>query len=137
MIKVDDLIGVPFVGKGRDKHGFDCYGLAKEVFRRYGCEIPEYYAEWDNNDACTEFAHKSMNGGLWRRLEEPKEPCLMAIRFGVKRGIVNHSGVYIGNGMFIHTRERTGVCIEKINSPAWRGLIEGYYEYIGNCKEPV
>ena len=36
-----DLIGVPFVNRGRDKNtGFDCYGLVKEVFRRYGYTIP-------------------------------------------------------------------------------------------------
>ena len=55
----------------------------------------------------------------------------MAIRFGVPKGVVNHTGVYVGNGKFIHIRENVGVCVDRVNSPAWKKQIEGFYEYIG------
>ena len=42
-IKLDDLIGLPFIDGGRDPSvGFDCWGLSTEVFRRYGIELPDY-----------------------------------------------------------------------------------------------
>lgn len=141
MINYADLIGVPFIDKGRDiKQGLDCYGLCIEIFKRYGKNIPEYYKE------CTEYTdlktttniyekHKKENA-IWESInvEDITEPCLIAIRFGVPQGIVNHTGVYIGNGKFIHIRENTGVCIDRINSPAWKRMIVGCYKYIGDEK---
>lgn len=135
-VKFDDLIGVPFVNRGRDKNiGFDCYGLVKEVFRRYGYNIPEYDALYtDYSDMCR--ANELIQGNAshypWKEIKEPKIPCAIAIRLGSPDGVVNHTAVYIGNGRFIHTRERIGVNIERLDSPAWRKVIVGYYEFIGD-----
>ncbi len=136
MSKYTDLIGCPFVGSGRDYHtGLDCYGLAEEVFRRNGIEIPEYDEDYRNIELVT----KTMKGGLskpcWKKIEKGEKipvPALMAIRFGVPEPFVNHVGIYIGHGKFIHTRENTGVVIESTESPVWKHVIEGYYEYVGD-----
>ena len=134
MIKLDDLIGVPFANRGRDpKTGLDCYGLVKEVFRRYGYDIPEYDTHYHYDDMCriNELISGNIKNYPWRKLKEPKAPCLMAIRFGSPDGVVNHTAVYIGEDRFIHTREKIGVNIDRISSPAWRRVIVGYYEYVG------
>lgn len=127
---IDDLIGIPFIGGGRNIDvGLDCYGLAKEVFRRYGYELPEYMDavnEW-NNSVKTEEFYEQQKSRYWREINSPTVPCLVAISFNVPNGTVNHCGVYIGDGKFIHTRERVGACIESVESPAWRKKIEGYY----------
>lgn len=119
------------MGGGRNpQKGLDCYGLVMEVFRRYGYELPEYtdaVREWNNEKRCNEF-YNEQKSRYWKEIKNPTVPCLIAFSFNVPRGTVNHSGVYIGDGKFIHTRERVGACIESINNPAWRRLIEGYYE---------
>lgn len=131
-----DLIGVPFVNKGRDINvGFDCYGLVKEVYRRYGYNIPEYddqYKSYDDMCKISELIKGNTKHYPWKEITEPKAPCLIAIRFGSPDGVVNHTAVYIGGGKFIHTRERVGVCIDRISNPAWRRVIVGFYEYIGD-----
>lgn len=130
-----DLIGVPFIDKGRDINvGFDCYGLVKEVYRRYGYNIPEYddqYKSYDDMCKISELIKGNTKHYPWKEIAEPKAPCLIAIRFGSPDGVVNHTAVYIGGGKFIHTRERVGVCIDRISNPAWRRVIVGFYEYIG------
>lgn len=136
MINYTDLIGVPFKNRGRDvKTGVDCYGLVIEVFKRFGHNIPEYYADYDDTEAVNDLiVGKTSIKSNWQpvSIDELTVPTLLAIRFGVPKGVVNHTGVYIGNGRFIHIRENTGVCIDRINSPAWKKQIEGCYKFIGD-----
>ena len=130
-----DLIGVPFVSKGRDMNGMDCYGLVKEVYKRHGHNIPEYdsqYKDFDDTDKIDSLIKGNTLGYPWKEISEPKVPCLIAIRFGTPDGVVNHTAVYIGNGQFIHTRAKIGVNIDRISSPAWRHVIVGFYEYVGD-----
>lgn len=131
-----DLIGIPFANRGRDvKSGLDCYGLVREVYRKNGIELPEYNADYDDKEKINElmdFATHSKS--VWRKVEGNNipVPCVIAMRFNVPKGYVNHAAVYIGAGKFLHIRENAGSCIEKINSPMWKMLIEGFYEYIGD-----
>ena len=135
-IDYSDLIGVPFKNRGRDvKTGLDCYGLVMEVFKRFGKNIPEYHEDFNNvekvNALITSKTAIKTNWAKVDRLAMPV-PCLIAIRFGVPPGMVNHTGCYIGNGKFIHIRENIGVCVDNVHSPAWRKVIEGCYEYVGD-----
>lgn len=136
MIQYRDLIGVPFKNRGRDMDGFDCYGLVQEMYRRYGISIPDYTADFDDLEKVNELiTSKTAISSNWRRIEPDKElpvPCLLAIRFGTPSGIINHTGCYIGNGRFIHIRANIGVCVDRIDSPAWRHVIEGLFEYVGD-----
>lgn len=133
MVNFNDLIGVPFVNRGRNRFGYDCYGLVKEVYRRYGHEIPEYDLQYNYDDMCRvdELISGNVKNYPWKEISEPQVPCLIAMRFGSPVGVVNHTAVYIGGGRFIHCRERVGVCIDRISSPAWRRTIVGFYKYVG------
>lgn len=127
-----DLIGVPFKNRGRDvKTGLDCYGLVMEVYKRHGIRIPEYDADCRDMQKINGIIKNSMESPSWTEISEPKVPCVVAIRFGSPDGVVNHTGVYIGDDRFIHTREKIGVNIDRLSSPAWRRVIVGFYEYTG------
>ena len=135
MIKLDDLIGVPFANRGRDPEtGLDCYGLVMEVYRRYGYDIPEYDMQYHYEDMCrvNELIQGNSQNYPWKEISEPEVPCLMAIRFGSPEGVVNHTAVYIGDDCFIHARERVGVCVDRLSSPAWSRVIVGFYKYVGD-----
>lgn len=136
MIDYSDLIGVPFANRGRDiKTGVDCYGLVTEVYKRFGYNIPEYYADYDDMDAVNNLiTSKTAIKSNWERVTDNDLPipCLLAIRFGVPAGYVNHTGVYIGNGKFIHIRSNTGVCVDRVDAPSWKRMIVGCYKYVGD-----
>ena len=148
MIRYDDLIGVPFKNHGRDvKTGLDCYGLVMEVYKRFGVSLPEFDAEYDDVEKISQIINKEKSDtSSWKKCDKGNlpVPCILAIRFGVPKGVVNHTGCYIGDGKFIHIRENIGVCVDRISSPAWNRVIEGCYEYAGqeqdhagDHKEPV
>lgn len=125
-LKIYDLIGVPFVNGGRTvEEGFDCWGLCLEVFCRMGKELTDYRVSCYDFEAA--FASFDSERAAWIRHEWPDvpTPSVVAIRFNTPN--VNHVGVYVGDGKFLHTREKTGVCIERADSPAWRHRIEGFY----------
>ena len=69
-----DLIGVPFLNKGRDvKKGLDCYGLVKEVYKRHGINIPEYDDQYKNyTDMCqiSEIIKGNTKGYPWKEIKE-------------------------------------------------------------------
>ena len=50
-MKYDDLLGVPFKTRGRDKKGMDCYGLVLECLRREGKSLPDFYYMTDKEPA--------------------------------------------------------------------------------------
>ncbi|HBS59410.1 MAG: NlpC/P60 family protein [Bacillota bacterium] len=123
-IKLDDLIGLPFVDGGRDPAtGLDCWGLSTEVFRRYGIALPDYKISCEE----TSRIHDEMNEqrAFWRRCKgEIPVPALVVIRFAI---YCDHTGVYIGQGRFIHTRKEIGVNIDRVDNPTWAKRIEGFY----------
>lgn len=119
-----DLIGAPFQDGGRDKNGYDCWGLASEVFRRYGISLPDYRISAFNREAIFGQYEAVKNNYIEVSGELPV-PCLVFLRFNSTVG--NHVGVFVGNGKFIHARQKTGVCIERLDHPAYRHCIIGYY----------
>lgn len=137
MINYTDLIGTPFVNEGRDsKKGLDCYGLVKEVYRRYGIELPEYTLNYDEFEKIDALIRNQKTNPIWKKADdaEPPVPSIVCMSFGVPKGIINHTGVYIGDGKMIHTRAKIGVCVDRVDSPAWRRVIDSYYTYTGGDK---
>jgi len=124
MHQIADLIGKPFVDGGRGPDGYDCWGLASEVYRRFGKELPDY-------KICCEDAPRinqemETQRPAWLKIEAPTIPCLVVMKMGV--AFINHVGVYIGEGKFMHTRDKIGANIARIDDPNWRKRIEGYYK---------
>jgi len=122
--QLTDLIGLPFIDGGRDPAvGLDCWGLSTEVFRRYGINLPDYKISCE--DASRIHSEVKEQRPFWRRCEkEIPVPALVVIRFTV---YCDHTGVYLGQGRFIHTRKRIGANIDRIDNPAWANRIEGFY----------
>ena len=91
MIDYDDLIGIPFINGGRDRNkGFDCYGLVMEVYRRCGIALPEYTADWDDEEKINSIVQREAGTTAWHRVKAPLPvPCLVALRMGTPPGIVN------------------------------------------------
>lgn len=82
-----EFVGVPYLWGGMSPKGFDCSGLVRMVYLRYGLVLPR---------------NASQMARLGREVkpEEMKPGDLLF--FGVN-GRVTHVGMYIGDGHFIHS----------------------------------
>nr|WP_173812646.1 NlpC/P60 family protein [Dendrosporobacter quercicolus]NSL47522.1 C40 family peptidase [Dendrosporobacter quercicolus DSM 1736]SDL92783.1 NlpC/P60 family protein [Dendrosporobacter quercicolus] len=123
MVKIDDLIGQPFQDGGRGQETFDCWGMALEVYRRYGRELPDYRIS--AMDAQKIGDQMATEAPAWVEVKQPLPvPCLVVIQLSCVSW-ANHVGVYIGNGKFIHAYSKTGVIIDRIKR--WQSNIIGFY----------
>ena len=122
MFKYDDLIGSPFKDGGRTAEGLDCWGLAKECFKRQGIAVQDY----DISAMATVRIDQELrsNQTTWQEIDSPVIGCLVLINISCQ-GFANHVGIYVGNGRFIHAYANTGVCLSTIRR--WRSHIKGYY----------
>jgi cell wall-associated NlpC family hydrolase len=123
-----DLIGKPFKDRGRGPDSYDCWGLALEIFKRFGKELPNYKICCSN---VTQIHNQiEISKQEWIKCEgEPPIPSLVVMKVDdMGTNFCNHTGVYIGEGQFMHTLEKTGVVIARINHPYWRLRIEGFYK---------
>lgn len=104
--------GARYAYGGLSSRGFDCSGFVKYVYQKHGINLPHS-------------AGAQFNYGKPLSKSELQPGDLVFFRTGRSRGI-NHVGIYIGNGKFIHASSARGrVRIDSLN--------EGYYKarYLG------
>jgi len=125
LVDLSDLKMVPFKDRGRDRSGYDCYGLAMEVFRRYGIELLDYEGScWDKKAIQATFEKWREQ---WIAVDgEPPVPAMVVMKANSPEDI-NHVAVYIGNGRFIHTLDKVGVCFGEVFDPRWAKVIRGIF----------
>ena len=128
---ISDLIGIPFVDGGRDvSKGVDCWGLFMVAMKRFGYDVPDFRVP------CK--ATREIDGtlkseiGRWERIMLPVPGCGVAMSTdpGMPR-MISHFGVYVGSGKFLHTLEKTGSIISRLDDPFWKKSIRGFYRWAG------
>lgn len=130
MMTVSDLIGVPFVSRGRDPEtGLDCWGLVMEVSMRYGKKIPDFYVD----------AYDSRRIGVihdivqsdWVRVPQAEPGAVVGMKLDREclPDVVQHYGVCLDRKRFIHTLKDTGVIISRLDHRFFKQHIEGFYQW--------
>jgi len=126
---ISDLIGVPFTPRGRGPDSYDCWGLAMEVYRRRGIELPEF-AYGEDLELTVLDGLITGNKHLILELDKPEPWCL--IGFSVIPRYEHHIGVSLPDGRrFIHVRRHQRVIISRRSDIVWKRRIRGYYRWIG------
>ena len=130
MVNVHDLMGTPFVPGGRQVgKGLDCWGLYIEVMKRFGITVPDFkiscFASDLINQEKLEVTKRMM---IPVDSPVPGDGVAMAIHPEAP-DMVQHFGVMVDNRRYIHTLEKAGVLLTRIDAFYWRSKIRGYYRW--------
>ena len=124
-VSVRDLVGCKYKIHGRNKEeGFDCLGIDIEVLRRNGIDIPD--VDYDNPGQYEDVFLEIQNKVRYLKIDFPMKLCIIVFRV---RGEPTHTGIYLGDGLFIHAT-KDGVRSEPLHR--WANRVEGYYKPINS-----
>jgi len=106
---ITDWTGVKYRFGGLDKSGIDCSGFAylleKEI---YGVTLPR-----TSRDQANFVKRKSV--------DDLKEGDLVFFSFGGNN--VDHVGIYLNNGFFVHASTNRGVIVDDLSLPAYQRVL--------------
>ncbi|UZR93659.1 C40 family peptidase [Chondrinema litorale] len=91
---------------GLTKRGMDCSGLIKVSFAQYGGELP----------------HNSHEQGRYGRIianrgDLQRGDLVFFINTYNSANLITHSGIYLGDGKFIHASSKKGVSVASVDDP--------------------
>lgn len=124
MIQIHDLLGKKYVPHGRGSDGYDCYGLAIEVRKRFGKPIADVWYEIiqsENTCSLIEFNKKLFCA---EKVITPEQSDIVVIKVG---GTPSHIGVVLSKSLFIHVMNNVPVVVERLS--AYKSRIEGFYRW--------
>jgi len=124
-------VGIPWLDKGRDREGCDCWGLARLVYREMlGVELPSYDGDYVSAGEQAEIdaaivAARSL--GNWHLVKTARSYDLALFRHGRH---VSHIGIVVlASGLILHMMGEDSSKIESVSAPQhWRRLV-GFYRY--------
>jgi cell wall-associated NlpC family hydrolase len=138
---VQGYIGIPFLEKGRDRDGLDCWGLHMLLQReQFGHEFPDYQcyetvkAKADRAAIAEAYRRGRKADGWDVVLERERGKPLV---FGAERigdgvlmrigGDPLHCGMVIGEGMMLHIDRGIDSCVQSYTGMAWSRRVLGIF----------
>jgi len=121
-------IGIPFEDRGQSLSGADCYGLLRLIFKE-DCQIdiPEFLASCHSSKAIFSDYLKQISE-YWEPVSNFKKYDVVAMSHDPSHpSMVQHFGLYIGNGLMLHTLENIGSHIVELNTMNY--YIKGVYRW--------
>ena len=104
---------------------FDCWGLIAHVYKQeLDIDLLTDMPKYGDRRSKVRRLHKHLHKWLKTTTPEIGDGILFLIG-----GKLPHCGIYIGNGMMLHSIEGVSSCIQRLDDAKWKPRLEGYYRY--------
>lgn len=126
-MNLSPYLGIPYVERGRDRDGVDCYGLVFLIYREVlGIELPRYEGAPDWREL--EAVEAMLDDRLTEWIEVPKRD----VRFGdvivTRYQGRRHIGISLGGSSYFHAGG-CGTTNEDLGRAFWNRRVEGCYRH--------
>lgn len=106
-----NFIGTPYEWGGNDEtRGIDCSGFVKKMYGKIGLNLPRTAAQQAN-----------VGQSIYRY--EDLQPGDRLYFWESKRGKIGHTGIYLGNGYFVHSSVGHGGVATDYLSKKWQKIL--------------
>ena len=132
MTWTDGYVGIPFVERGRDRSGCDCYGLLRLVLiEQRGIELPPYTEDYassmDRSGNAGRIAARPLLLGFEHVDPGRVKPFdVLVIRAA---GFNCHLALVVDKRQALHTERGKGAILEEFNRPHFRPRIREAWRY--------
>lgn len=125
-----DYIGIPFVDKGMDRAGANCWGLVRMVLdEQFGVlGLPTYTEDFETTRDRARLAeiYGAESQKDWVRIGDRDD--LSAVRAGDvlllrPYGLPTHVGVVVARGWMLHVEEGIEAALVRYDGPVWKNRI--------------
>jgi cell wall-associated NlpC family hydrolase len=129
LYEIADLIGIPFVDEGRDPAtGLDCWGLFVLAQKCLGNIVPDFKVSCFNTEGITGFFEIARESWTPVEVPVPGDAVLMTLD-PFMPNMIQHFGVYLGRGRFLHTLQKTHSHLSRIDDRFYKNKIRGFYRW--------
>ena len=103
-------LGVRYKRGGNSTKGFDCSGFVKQIYSEvFGIDLPHQSSEQNQFSLLTRISD-----------DELKTGDLVFFSSGRSKKGINHVGIYLSDGRFIHSARTNGVVISSLDDSYWK-----------------
>ena len=120
---------IPFVDRGRDNNGCDCYGLISLIYKNeLNIELEAFggISVKDRKTIKETLEQESCCSDQWIKVDDPKPGDVVVLNV---KGVPTHVGLIINGKNFIHSCETIGCCVESLSSPRWEHRVKSIHRY--------
>lgn len=127
---VGHYIGLPFLDRGRDRNGLDCWGLVRLVMaEQFGIALDSHATEYDSTEQPDQMAPVvDKEKKRWVKIAAGHE-ALESVVVMRMLGQPIHVGLVIGDGRMLHILKGRNATHESYLSPVWKDRITGFYRH--------
>lgn len=126
-------VGVPWIEKGREITGFDCWGCLRLVYLSERAitlpSLSDRYATIDDRDGLARLA-RDVVADSWCEIAQGQEQVFDAVLLREGRE-VSHVGMVVGSGRLLHVERGGTSLIEPYRTGVLKHRVVGFYRFVG------